>query len=79
LNVGTGRGHSVREVIQAVEHISGVPVPADYGPRRAGDAPVLVADPTRARAALGWAPKYSELDTIVRTAWNWQQSRTRLL
>ena len=79
LNVGTGRGHSVREVIQAVEHISGLPVPADYGPRRVGDAPVLVADPTRARAALGWAPKFSELDTIVRTAWNWQQSRTRLL
>ena len=75
LNLGTGLGHSVREVLQAVEGVSGEPVPASYGPRRAGDAPVLVADPRRVRETLGWEPQFSELATIVRTAWNWHRSR----
>jgi len=78
LNVGTGTGHSVREVIQAVERISGAPLPAEYGPRRAGDAPALVADPRRVRETLGWEPKFSGLDTIVRSAWNWRASRSSL-
>jgi len=78
LNVGTGQGSSVREVIQAVERVSGLPVPVEYGPRRAGDAPILVADPRRAREILGWAPKLSELDTIVRTAWNWHRARREM-
>lgn len=73
LNIGTGRGHSVMEVIRAVEHLADVPLPVNYAPRRPGDAPILVADPARARAALGWTPRFSELDTIVRTAWNWHK------
>ena len=75
VNLGTGRGHSVREVIQAVEHVAGKAVPLEYTARRAGDAPALVADPARAREILRWSPRYSELDTIVRTAWNWHRSR----
>src|ERR1700730_4954960 len=56
LNLGSGTGHSVREVIQAVEAQGGVPVPVEYGPRREGDAPALVADSTRPRDVLGWRP-----------------------
>ena len=75
LNLGTGTGHSVRDVIHAVEKVSGQPVPAEYGPRREGDAPALVADPARALALLGWKPQYSSLETIVGTAWNWHKQR----
>jgi UDP-glucose-4-epimerase GalE len=71
LNLGTGRGHSVRDVIAAVERVSGRPVPAREAPRRPGDPPVLVADPTRAGAVLGWHPRLSDLETIVATAWAW--------
>ncbi len=74
LNLGTGQGHSVKEVIQSVERIGGVKVPASYGPRREGDAPALVADSSAARSLLGWTPRYSDLDTIVRTAWAWHRS-----
>jgi len=71
LNLGTGQGHSVREVIQAVERAAGCAVPVEYGPRRAGDVPALVADASKARQVLGWVPKYPELETIVGTAWRW--------
>lgn len=71
LNLGTGRGYSVREVIAAVERIGGRPVPVRMGPRRPGDAAALVADAAKARDVLGWRPQHSDLDTIVQTAWNW--------
>ncbi len=69
LNVGGGKGHSVREVIEAVERITGRPIPVEPHPARPGDAPVLVADIRRARDVLGWRPRRSDLDTILRTAW----------
>lgn len=75
VNLGTGQGHSVREVIAAVERVAGRPVPIRLGPRRPGDPPALVADPTKARTTLGWQPECSDLDTIVRTAWHWQTER----
>ncbi|MBY0506303.1 MAG: UDP-glucose 4-epimerase GalE [Bryobacteraceae bacterium] len=75
LNLGTGEGYSVREVIQAVERVSGKPVPVSEQPRRDGDSPSLVADARRARQVLGWEPKLSRLDDIVRTAWRWHASR----
>jgi UDP-arabinose 4-epimerase len=75
LNVGTGAGHSVREVIASVERVSGRKVTARDRPRRKGDPPVLVADGSRARATLGWQPRYTELDAIVKTAWQWHKSR----
>lgn len=74
-NLGTGRGWSVREVIDAVARAAGRPVPAEEAPRRAGDPARLVADPARARAALDWEPRLSDLDTIVRTALAWHNGR----
>jgi UDP-arabinose 4-epimerase len=73
-NVGTGQGHSVREVIAAVEQVSGRQVPHAFAPRRAGDAPVLVADPARIQGLLGWRPGRPALDQIVADAWAWATS-----
>jgi UDP-glucose-4-epimerase GalE len=70
-NLGTGKGHSVREVIDAVERITGRSLPVKLARRREGDPPELVADASRVRAALGWEPRHSDLDTIVATAWAW--------
>jgi UDP-glucose-4-epimerase GalE len=75
LNLGTGRGHSVREVIRAAEAVSGKPVPCRETPRRPGDPPVLVADPRRASELLGWRARVSDLETIVRTALAWHSHR----
>jgi UDP-glucose 4-epimerase/UDP-arabinose 4-epimerase len=72
VNVGVGQGHSVREVVQAVGRALGRPVPHSVGGRRAGDPPSLVADPTRAKALLGWEPVCSDLDQIVRDALRWE-------
>jgi UDP-arabinose 4-epimerase len=71
VNLGTGQGHSVRQIIQAVRATAGCEVPVEYGPRREGDAPSLVADPGLARHLLGWHPQYSSLESIVGTAWRW--------
>jgi UDP-glucose 4-epimerase len=68
-NLGTGEGHSVLQVIDAVERATGRKVPVVLGPRRDGDPPVLVASPRRANEALGWLPKRSSLEEIVRDAW----------
>lgn len=75
LNLGTGIGHSVREVIAMVEQVSGQRVPTRAVPRRQGDPPALVADATRAGEILGWRPRYSALRTIVETAWDWHKNR----
>jgi UDP-glucose-4-epimerase GalE len=71
LNLGTGEGHSVRAVIETVERVGGRAVPRTESPRRPGDPPSLVADAARARAALGWSPRYADLDTIIDHAWRW--------
>lgn len=70
-NCGTGVGHSVRQVVEMVEAVSGKCVPLEVGPRRNGDAPVLVADAASIRCALGWRPVHSSLETVCRTAWRW--------
>jgi UDP-arabinose 4-epimerase len=72
LNLGTEQGHSVLEVVTAVERICGRKVPLVYGPMRPGDSSVMVADATMARATLGWRPEFPELEVMVRTAWQWQ-------
>jgi UDP-glucose 4-epimerase len=77
LNLGTGRGYSVREVIRVVEEVTGRKVPVQEGPRRAGDPPVLVAAADRARAELNWQPRYAELRPIVETAWNWHRAHPK--
>jgi UDP-glucose 4-epimerase len=71
-NLGNGQGHSVRQVIAAVEAVSGRPVPVAYGDRRAGDPAVLVAASNRIKAEAGWAPRYADLNDIVRTAYAWR-------
>ncbi len=76
LNLGTGSGHSVREVIAAAEAVSGRPVPWCPAPRRPGDPPALVADPSRAAELLGWRAELSDLETIMRTALAWHRGRT---
>jgi UDP-glucose-4-epimerase GalE len=73
LNLGTGKGDSVLEVIQAAEKITGRTVHRKVGPRRAGDPPVLVADPTRAQQVLGWKATRT-LPDIVSSAWKWMQT-----
>lgn len=70
-NLGTGRGHSVLEVIAMIEKISRRPVLTNNCPRRPGDPPVLIADPSRAFAAFAWQPQMSSLETIIETAWRW--------
>jgi UDP-glucose 4-epimerase len=77
LNLGTGRGHSVREVVAAVERVSGRKVPARLIERRAGDPPALVADAREAAAVLGWKPRHPELDTIVAHAFRWREGRAK--
>ena len=71
-NLGTGSGHSVREVISMVEKVGGQKVPAKEVGRRAGDPPSLVADARKSARVLGWHPVNSSLEEIVRTAWQWK-------
>jgi UDP-glucose 4-epimerase len=71
LNLGTGTGFSVREVIDVARAVTGHPIPAVMAPRRPGDPARLVAASDRARAALGWTPKSADLRSIVESAWNW--------
>jgi UDP-glucose-4-epimerase GalE len=73
INLGTGRGHSVREVVDTIARVAGKPVPVVESPRRPGDPPELVAAPERARDVLGWTCRYAELETIVRHAWTWHE------
>lgn len=72
-NVGTGRGHSVLEVIRSVERVTGSPVPCETAPRREGDVARLVACPDRLRQELAWEPAWRDLDSMVETAWAWHQ------
>ena len=68
VNVGTGRGTSIREILAAIARLTGREVPVRIHPRRAGDPPALYADPGLAQSELGFSARYSDLDTIVRTA-----------
>src|SRR5262245_37138927 len=75
VNLGTGRGHSIREVISAVEAVSGRAVSVVEGRRRFGDPPALIANPELGQFVFGWKPLKSDLHTIVQTAWQWHQNR----
>jgi len=74
INLGTGRGTSVREVIASVERVTGSRVPHSLGPRRAGDPPALVAVPKKSRSILGFEPQIAAIDEIVETAWKWRKA-----
>lgn len=71
-NLGNGQGYSVKQVITVAEHVTGKNVPVQYGPRRAGDPPRLVADAGKIRQDWAWSPKYGELEQIVAHAWGWE-------
>ena len=70
LNLGTGKGTSVKEMVKAVEKVCGRKVPVVYAPRRAGDPAVLIAAADKARALLGWQPAYTDICKIVQTVYN---------
>ena len=78
-NAGTGRGFSVKEVLHAVEEVTGKKVPFVVGPRRDGDPPLLVADSSLLQKELGWKPEFSDLRTIVETAWAWASRREEVV
>lgn len=75
LNLGTGRGYSVREIIAAVEGIAGVEITTRPAERRPGDVPMLIADASRAASILQWRPRCSDLDQIIASAWRWHVKR----
>jgi len=77
MNLGVGRGYSVREVIEMCRRVTGLNIAERQAPRRPGDPPSLVADARRAREALQWTPQHSDLETIVRTAWRWHSTHPR--
>ncbi len=73
-NVGTGRGVSVREVIDAARRVTGHSIPSTDDPRRPGDPPELYADPDRIKRALGWMPAYTDISRTIETAWAWHSA-----
>lgn len=76
-NLGTGTPTSVLEVIRAVEKVTGKTVPHTFAPRRAGDPPALYADSTKAKTELNWTPKFTTIEPIVATAWQWHQAHPK--
>lgn len=76
-NVGIGKGFSVRQVIAATEKVTGMTISTSDGPRRAGDPPQLVADASKIRGELGWKPKFTSLEAIIKTAWVWLKDHPR--
>lgn len=73
-NLGSGDGYSVMQVLEAARAVTGHAIPAEFGVRRAGDAPSLIADSTRIKSELGWQPAYNDLQRIIETAWNWHKN-----
>ncbi|WP_419155707.1 UDP-glucose 4-epimerase GalE [Weissella minor] len=72
-NLGSANGFSVKEMVEAARKATGEPIPAEVGPRRAGDPDSLVASSDKARDILDWTPKYDNVETIIKTAWTWHQ------
>ncbi len=77
-NVGTGNGFSNKEVVEMVKQISGINFQIKINPRRPGDADELVADPAKIQKDLNFSPKHSDLETIIKTAWEWHRSRFKI-
>jgi UDP-glucose 4-epimerase len=75
-NVGTGNGFSNKQIVEMVEKVSGKKINTQDSPRRPGDADELIADSTKIKAELGFNPKYSDLETIVKTAWQWHNKKS---
>ncbi len=77
LNLGTGRGFSVREIVEAARDVTGFDIRAKTEPRRPGDPAMLVADPSKAAAVLGWKAEYTDPRSIIKTAWDWHREHPR--
>lgn len=77
LNLGTGKGHSVQEIIETCKRVTGLPIPLVEGDRRPGDPPELVANPALAEKTLGWKAQHQDLDSIVGTAWAWMNGPSK--
>lgn len=75
INLGTGSGYSVQEIINTCEQVTGFKADVAYGSRRPGDPPVLVADNALAEELLGWKVKYKNIHDIIETAWRWENNR----
>lgn len=73
-NLGTGKGDSVKEVVELCREVTGRPIPAQVAERREGDPPMLVASPEKAKKFFSWTPRYA-LREIIETAWHWEQNR----
>jgi UDP-glucose 4-epimerase len=73
-NVGTGNGYSNKQILDMVKKVTGVDFAVEYGPRREGDPDAIYADNSKIKQVLGWEPKYSDLQTIIETAWNWHKT-----
>jgi UDP-glucose 4-epimerase len=74
INLGNGKGFSVKEVVAVAEKVTGTKIPVQEKPRRSGDPSVLVAGAEKARKVLGWTPRFPELEDIVRSAWHWHKA-----
>jgi UDP-glucose 4-epimerase len=74
-NLGNGNGFTVRQVVESVLRVTGRPIPVEEMPRRPGDPAILIAGSSKIEVELGWKPKYTQLDDIVRSAWEWHQQR----
>src|SRR6185436_4406967 len=72
-NIGTGKGYSVQEIVDKVVEVTSRMIPIEQMDRRVGDPPILVADNKKIFGELGFELKYSDLDTLIRTAWNWHK------
>ena len=73
-NVGTGRGTTVRQIVEAARRVTGHEIPAEPTGRRPGDPSALYADPKRLMDDLGWQPKFTDIDQIIATAWRWHSA-----
>ncbi|KAJ3041839.1 hypothetical protein HDV00_008543 [Rhizophlyctis rosea] len=76
-NLGSGKGYSVKEIVEAARRVTGHPIPAEVKPRRAGDPATLVASSEKAEEVLGWKRQYHSIDDIVKTAWNFHQKNPK--
>jgi len=74
-NLGNGQGFSVRDVVESARRVTGHPIPVEIHPRRAGDPAVLVASAEKIKQELRWRPRFADLDSIIRSAWEWHQKR----
>jgi UDP-glucose 4-epimerase len=73
-NLGNGNGYSIREVIETARNVTGHPIPTRIGPRRPGDPAILIASSETLRRELGWQPRYPDLESIIRSAWQWHEA-----